>query len=133
MRRATRLAQLVRLDRSHAACGSHRPDRFPSRADKLDLARIVPSFPAQQVHQPGIETAGLDAQAATDGPHRELVAMLGHKRVSHFAFLAKYAVALFKMSRSSVTRASSAVRRRISAAWSTPAGADGFENFRFQA
>lgn len=59
--------------------------------------------------------------------------MLGHKRVSHFASLAKYAVAFFRMSRSSVTRASSAFRQRISAAWSTPADAGGLENFRFQA
>ena len=38
-----------------------------------------------------------------------------NKRVPHFASLAKYAVAFFKMSRSSVTRASSFLRRLTSA------------------
>lgn len=41
--------------------------------------------------------------------------MLGNKRVSHLASLAKYAVAFFKMSRSSVTRANSRFNWRISA------------------
>jgi hypothetical protein len=35
----------------------------------------------------------LDAQAPTHRPNPELVTMLGNKRVSHFASLAKYAVA----------------------------------------
>jgi len=39
--------------------------------------------------------------------------MLGHKRVLHFASLAKYAAAFFWMSRSSVTRASSRFSRRF--------------------
>lgn len=48
--------------------------------------------------------------------------MLGNKRVSHFASLAKYAVAFFGMSRSSVTLASSRFSWRISA--SLPASPD---------
>lgn len=58
--------------------------------------------------------------------------MLGNKRVSHFASLAKYAVAFFEMSRSSVTRASSRFNWRISA--SLPAWPDTtFASYRFQA
>jgi hypothetical protein len=55
---------------------------------------------AQRVLQPGMEAIGPDTQAAAHRPHRELLAMLGNKRVYHFASLAKYAVAFFKMSRS---------------------------------
>jgi hypothetical protein len=58
--------------------------------------------------------------------------MLGHERVSHFASLAKYAVAFFRMSRSSDTRASSFFRRRISVSFSASPD-DAFANFLFQA
>ncbi|EAV40697.1 ATPase [Stappia aggregata IAM 12614] len=47
-------------------------------------------------------------------PHRKYRAMLGDERVPHFASLAKYAAAFFKMSRSSVTRASPRFNCRIS-------------------
>jgi len=40
------------------------------------------------------------------------------ERVPYRDSLAKYAAAFFRMSRSSVTRRNSALRRRISAAWS---------------
>jgi len=40
-------------------------------------------------------------------PHAKTIAMFGNERISHFASRAKYALALFKMSRSSVTQASS--------------------------
>lgn len=56
--------------------------------------------------------------------------MLGHERVSHLASLAKYAVAFFRMSRSSDTRASSRFSRRISISFSvSPVAA--FANLRF--
>jgi hypothetical protein len=51
---------------------------------------------AKRVLLPGIETAGLDAQAPTHRPNPELVTMLSNKRVPHFASLAKYAVAFFR-------------------------------------
>ena len=89
---------------------------LPGLAETCGLAHIFPGPFAQRVLQPGIETTGPDTQTAAHRPHRELLAMLSNKRVSHFASLAKYAVAFFKMSRSSVTRASSFFRRRISAA-----------------
>jgi hypothetical protein len=47
--------------------------------------------------------------------------------------LAKYAAAFFKLSRSSVTRASSRFNLRISEACSSSPEPAGFENFFFQA
>jgi len=56
--------------------------------------------------------------------------MLVNKGISHFASLAKYTVAFFRMSRSSVTRASSRFNRLFSAAWSSLALiSGGFEYF----
>jgi hypothetical protein len=81
--------------------------------------------------KPSVEAAGMDAQAATHRPHRKQGAMLGNERVSHFASLAKYAVAFFRMSRSSVTLVSSRYNRLISASLSSPP--DGSENFFFHA
>lgn len=80
------------------------------------MTRIFSPPLAQGGLEPGIEAADLDAQAATHRPDREQRTMLGDERVSHFASLAKYAVAFFRMSRSSVTRASSFFSRRISPA-----------------
>lgn len=57
--------------------------------------------------------------------------MLSNERVSHFASLAKYAVAFFNMLRSSVTRARSFLICLISSAWSLPLSPDTEENFFF--
>src|SRR5690606_3872751 len=89
---------------------------LPGRSDQVSLACIFQRPLAHRVLQPGVKTAGSDTQATAHRPNRELLAMLGNERVSHFASLAKYAVAFFKMSRSSVTRASSFFSRRISVA-----------------
>lgn len=88
----------------------------PSLAEKFGMTGIFPSPCAQRVLEPGIKTARPDAQATAHRSHFELLAMLGHERVSHLASLAKYAVAFLRMLRSSVTRASSFFRRRISVA-----------------
>ena len=88
---------------------------LPRSADQLGLARIFPSPLAQRVLQPGIKAARVDAQTPTHRTHRKQRAMLGNERVSHFASRAKYAVAFFRMSRSSVTLDSSRFNRRISA------------------
>ena len=60
----------------------------------------------------------MNAQHFAMNPDRMLTAMHGDECVPHFASLAKYAVAFFRMSRSSVTRANSFFSRRISASWS---------------
>src|SRR5690606_20275074 len=66
---------------------------FPRLVEEFGLTCILPSPFAQWSLQPGIKAAGLDAQAATHRADSKLLAMLGNKRVSHFASLAKYAVA----------------------------------------
>jgi len=57
--------------------------------------------------------------------------MRGDERVLHFASLAKYAVAFFRMSRVTEERDSSRFNRRISASLSSPPA--GSENFFFHA
>ncbi len=94
----------------------------------IDLAAIIPSL-FEQSHlslvfqsplterslQPGVKATRVNAEHAAHATHTELLVMPFDKRVSHFASLAKYAVAFFRMSRSSVTRASSCFSRLISA------------------
>ncbi len=100
----------------------------------IDLTTVVPGLPdqlclpsiflgprAQWALLPSIETVGLDAQAPTHRLNPELVTMLGNKRVSHFASLAKRSDRrsntrwLFRLSRSSVIRARSHFNCRVSA------------------
>ena len=80
---------------------------FPGLPDQPGLPSIFLRPSAQRVLQPGVEPAGMDAKTPAHRAHREQRAMIGYERVSHFASLAKYAVAFFRMSRSSVTRVSS--------------------------
>ena len=74
----------------------------------IDLAAVFPRLPeqpglpgvflrpsAQRVLQLGVEAAGLDAKTPTHRTYREQRATLGNERVSHFASLAKYAVAFW--------------------------------------
>src|SRR5690606_757802 len=96
---------------------------------------LAPVFLGSRAHrrlQPGIEPARLDAQAPAHRTDGKLTPMLGHERVSHFASLAKYAVAFFRMSRSSDTRTSSRFSRRISASFAVSPDT-AFANLRFQA
>src|SRR5690606_29132233 len=89
---------------------------LPGVINHSGLANVFLGPFAQGALEPGIEAAGVDTQAPAHCAHGELLAMLGNKRVPHFASLAKYAVAFFRMSRSSVTRASSRFNCRISSA-----------------
>jgi len=57
-------------------------------------------------------------QPTAHRPDRKYWAMCLNKRILHLASFAKYTVAFFRMSRSSVTRMSSRFRRLISAACS---------------
>jgi len=66
---------------------------LPCPPDQLGLSGILPAPFARRALEPGVEAARMDAQAAAHRPHREQRAMLGDERVSHFASLAKYAVA----------------------------------------
>ena len=78
---------------------------LPRMPDEFGLARIFPGPLAQRVLEPSVETARMDAQATAHRPHRKQGAMLSDERAPHLASLAKYAVAFFRISRSSVTRA----------------------------
>ena len=104
--RVTRLA-LVQQVVVQLAIAVHLATIFPWLADQLGLADVVARPPAQRGLQPGIEAARADAQVPTHRPHLISRPMVDDERVSHFASLAKYAVAFFRMSRSSVTRRSS--------------------------
>ncbi len=68
----------------------------PSLADQIGLRGIFPSPLAKRALLPGIVTAGLHGEAAAHRPHAKTITMLSNKCVSHFAFLAKYAVAFFR-------------------------------------
>jgi len=101
----------------------------PGLTDQLGLPGIVLSPLAPRALLPGIEATGLDAQTTTHQANLELVTMLGNRRLSHFVSLAKYAVAFFWMSRSSVTRAKSRFNSPISA--SLRVSPDAFRANRF--
>ena len=64
--------------------------------------------------QPGVIAARMNHHHLAETPHREVTLRFPDKCDPHSDVLAKYAAAFFKMSRSSVTRLSSALRRRIS-------------------
>ena len=101
---------------------------FPCIFDQLGLPLILLRSLAQLSLQPGIEPAWLDREAAAHGTDRKDRAMLGHERVLHLFGVALGPMAgsrltldevrgrFFKISRSSVIRASSRFSRRTSAA-----------------
>ncbi len=103
---------------------------FPCLQEQIGQSLVLTGPPAQRVLQPGVNPTGMNPQEAAHRPHRKLQAMQGIERVLHFASLAKYAVALFWISRSSVTRAISFFSRLISSASSLPLALDA-ENFFF--
>ena len=119
----------------------------PGLSDQLGLAPVFQCLLAQRRLQPSVEAARLEARAPAHRLNRELSAIPGYERVSHFASLAKCAVAFvgdtpppgafpdppqLGMSRSAVTAASSRFRRRISASF-TALRDDAFANVRFHA
>lgn len=103
----------------------------PGLPEKLGLVGIFECSSAQRDLVPGAEVTRLDGQAQAHRPNLKQQTMLGHECVLHIASMAKCAVTLYWMSRSSATLASSRFRRRISASQSSPT--DGRENFFFHA
>ena len=65
----------------------------PGPPDQLCLPSVFPSPLTQRALLPGIVATGLHRERPSHCPHAETIAMLGNERVSHFASLAKYAVA----------------------------------------
>jgi hypothetical protein len=88
---------------------------LPSFFDQIGLAGIFFGPFAKRVLQPSVKSARVNTKASTHRTDRKYRAMLIDESVPHFASLAKYTVAFFNMSRSSVTRASSRFNRLISA------------------
>src|SRR6056297_184054 len=70
----------------------------------------------------------MDPKHPAHGPDAKLFAMRPDEGVLHWDSRAKYAVAFFRISRSSVTRVNSRFRRRFSASWSTTAFCVGSPN-----
>ena len=64
--------------------------------------------------QPGIESTAMQSENATHGLNRKFVSMVMNEGVLYAGSLAKYFAAFFKMSRSSVIRFRSALRRALS-------------------
>ena len=111
---------------------THGLETFKESMDFLKQAEKESQENPQNYSQTDYQSR-MDAQTETHCPYGKQPTMLGHKRVPHLASLAKYAVAFFRMSRSSVTRASSRFRRRISATCSSSPEPAGFESFFFLA
>ena len=76
----------------------------PGLADERDLASVVFRSIAEWIVQPTVESTRMDAKAATHLPYGKPRAMLGDEGVSHFASLAKYAVAFLRNSQSWLVR-----------------------------
>ncbi len=88
----------------------------PYLLDQAGKTSVILGPVAHRRAQPGIEATMLHQQHAAHHAHPEKAPVRFDEGVLYLASLAKYAVAFFRMSRSSVTRASSAFSRRISAA-----------------
>jgi len=84
---------------------------LPRIPEQFRLTLVLNTAFAEGALQPRIKSAWMNTEHpahCTDGKHR---AMHFDERVSHFASLAKYAVAFFYMSRSSVTLTLSPILR----------------------
>jgi hypothetical protein len=69
------------------------------------------------IFEPGVESTSMHPEDPTLSSHTELVSMVTDKRVPYSDALAKYAAAFRKISRSSLVRLSSALRR-LTSPWS---------------
>src|SRR5690606_3314469 len=109
----------------HAATGE------PSLLCHLAKPGVVYRTRAHWRPQPCVVPAAMHAEHTAHRGQPEFSCVFLHERVLHPDCLAKYAAAFFRMSRSSVTRRSSACNRLTSALCSTGALADapGFPNF----
>lgn len=87
--------------------------------------------PALLAGQPGAVAARMHPHHLAKPAERVLRLLLADEGVPHVGCLAKYAVASFRMSRSSLTRRNSAFSRRISAAASCIAAPVGLPAWRY--
>src|SRR5690606_22069955 len=87
----------------------------PGMLDQSEQALIFLLACGFRLGQPGVVTAGMYLEGLAETPYRVLHRQLADDGVLQPDSLAKYAAAFFRMSRSSVTRLSSARKRRSSA------------------
>ena len=87
--------------------------------DGPEQALVFQGSSAVRLGTPGIKAAGVHCHHLAQPSNRMVSARITNEGVSYPDILAKYAAAFFKMSRSSVTRLSSAFRRFISTCWSS--------------
>jgi hypothetical protein len=80
---------------------------LPRPLQQRSLSLIFQSPFTEWPLEPRIETAWMNRQHAAHAADIQLQVMPFDERIPHFASLAKYAVAFFKMLRTSMTRASS--------------------------
>jgi hypothetical protein len=107
-----------------SACDSHRPCGSRSRlAGSTQFAAHLLAHGGLPFLKPCIEAAEMNPQNSAHGPDAELLARRPDEGVRHWDSRATYAVALFRTSRSSVTRASLRFKRLFSAPCSRPASA----------
>ena len=103
----------IMLDTTHDPDGQN--DQRDPANPMMDTASII-RFPRRlRLLEPSIVAAPMNRHHPAQGADRKLLFIRLDESVPHMDSLAKYAVAFFRMSRSSVTRFNSALRRLISA------------------
>jgi hypothetical protein len=92
----------------------HRTASQPGLLDGPEQAPVFQGPSAVSLGPPGIKSAGVHCHHLAQPSNRMVSASITNEGVPSPDILAEYAVAFFKMSRSAVTRLSSAFRRFIS-------------------
>jgi len=110
---AAGLAQIAHVQ-GQLAVAVHAAALQPRVLEQAQQPLIVLGTRAHRIGLPGVVAAGMHRHDLAHAAHAVLVFMPFDKCVLHPDCLAKYAAAFFRMSRSSVTRLSSAFKRRIS-------------------
>lgn len=87
----------------------------PEVLDQSRQPLVLASAPRTGFLAPGIKPAGIDFQQRAEPPHRPGPPVITDEGVLHSGWFAKYAAAIFRMSRSSVKRLSSFLSRLSSA------------------
>ena len=111
---ATSFASLAQVPMNPGAAVG-RSARHIESLDQLQQAQILDLPGRYRFVQPGIKTTEMNFKDPAHRSDQKLGTMITDKGVLHPWSLAKYTAAFFKISRSSLTRRSSALRRAISA------------------
>src|SRR5690606_18930015 len=104
---AAALAELAQVV-GHLAVAVDAAALEPGLLDSTQQAPVVDGSRRVRCRAPGVVAARMHIQDLAQAPHRMRPLMVLDERVPHPDCLAKYAAAFFRISRSSVTRRSSA-------------------------